>query len=175
LVHTGDVEAYREHCRKVRRQFSDTTEPVLAERMAKACCLLPPSVEDFEVIRQWAETGVNVDPPPPWSMLARGIAEYRQGRFEAAVEWAPKGYPCRGDYIEATAQPVIAMAQYRLNRTEPAHAALAAAAEAMRKMPALDSRDLEDSWEFLMSHDLLREAQALILGKVSRTLDPLTR
>jgi tetratricopeptide (TPR) repeat protein len=97
LVHTGDVEAYREHCRKVRRQFSDTTEPVLAERMAKACCLLPPSVEDFEVIRQWAETGVNVDPPPPWSMLARGIAEYRQGRFEAAVEWAPKGYPCRGD------------------------------------------------------------------------------
>src|SRR2546421_114127 len=37
LVQTGDLEGYRRHCERILRQFAGTSNPVVAERMAKDC------------------------------------------------------------------------------------------------------------------------------------------
>src|SRR5262249_56782298 len=38
---TGDRAGYREHCRRMLERFGPTTDPMIAERTAKACLLLP--------------------------------------------------------------------------------------------------------------------------------------
>src|SRR5438309_6782303 len=42
LVQTGDLEGYHRHCERILRQFAGTSNPVVAERMAKDCLFVPP-------------------------------------------------------------------------------------------------------------------------------------
>jgi tetratricopeptide (TPR) repeat protein len=145
--------------------------------MAKACLILPASAGDFDVIRQWSETAVSLDHPfPMWGKLTRGLAEYRQGQFEASVEWLRKAIGAGDLSVDAAGQSLLAMAQYRLNQTDQAKATFARALEALRKLPQLDSRDLGKYWDdVILAHLLMREAQALILGKVAGPADAADR
>src|SRR5439155_20823550 len=62
LVQAGDLEAYRRHCERVLRQFSGTSNPVVAERRAKDCLFVPPPASDFTSIAMSLETAVAAGP-----------------------------------------------------------------------------------------------------------------
>src|SRR5260370_16813676 len=50
LVQVGDLGEYRRHCERTLRQFAGTSDPSIAERMAKDCLILPPPAPDLETI-----------------------------------------------------------------------------------------------------------------------------
>jgi serine/threonine-protein kinase len=91
----------------------------------------------------------------PWFLFARGLAEYRQGRFDQAIA------TLRGDASRVprpNPRLVLAMALYRNGQVAEARKTLAAAVLSYdwRTSQAHD----HDDW---IPHLLRREAEALIL------------
>jgi tetratricopeptide (TPR) repeat protein len=78
---TNEFETWRH---KALNQFASTTEPEAAERMALDCLILaaPDDVAQraVKILDNTAAT-----PPRPLAELARGLAEYRQGKFAPAA------------------------------------------------------------------------------------------
>lgn len=93
LVQTGDWEGYRKNCQNEVARFRDTQVAHVAERMAEDCLILPNSGVDLKVVTAWTDLAVTAGKDSgvlPWFQHARGLAEYRQGRFAEAIEWAQK-------------------------------------------------------------------------------------
>jgi serine/threonine protein kinase len=86
LLRVGDREGYRRHCRDMLARFGATQDPVVAERTAKACLLLPGSPDEVKVPAALAQRAVEKGKGAlrPYFELAAGLAEYRQGRYEDA-------------------------------------------------------------------------------------------
>jgi WD40 repeat protein/serine/threonine protein kinase/class 3 adenylate cyclase/tetratricopeptide (TPR) repeat protein len=168
LVQNSDLEGYRRHCARALAQFKDTHDPTIAERMAKDCLILPNSDADLEAVSQWAETAVTKGKTHeylPFFQFAKGLTEYRRGRFDSATVLAQKvlaspAYPFR----DAEACLLLAMAQQKLNHPDEARAALARGADIIEtKLPKLESGDLGEDWgDWIISHALMHEAKALI-------------
>jgi eukaryotic-like serine/threonine-protein kinase len=168
----GDLDGYRQTCRRAVVQFRDTKDPNTAERMAKDCLLLPDAGADLSVASAWTATAVSLGKDSgdlPWFQFARSLAEYRQGHFAGAVDWAQKALSHAGDDLnrDVEAYLVLAMAQHRSQQVEQASVSFAKGVELVEKsLPKLESNNLEDGWlDWLIAHILLREAQALIEGK----------
>jgi WD40 repeat protein/serine/threonine protein kinase len=169
LVQSGDAKAYQRQCAQVLARFGSTEDPVTAERMAKDCFILP-FPGDASVLAQLAETAVRLGTNHTYFIyfqFAKGLAEYRQGRFAGAAQWmsnvsAAGGAPSR----QAEAQFVLAMAQCRLNRPDQARAALSAGVEIVeKKLPKLESGDIGQDWiDWIIARALMREAKDLIQG-----------
>ena len=169
LVQLGQIDRYRELCAKSQQRFGSTTDPNTAERIAKDYLILPGSGPGLETAAKMAQTAVSAPTNHPdltWFRLAKGLAEYRQGRFVSAVDYtrqvlAQAGYIRERD-IEA--YMVLAMAQYRCNQSTDAGVTLAKGVEmAERTLPKLESGDLGAGWlDWVIAQALLREAQALI-------------
>src|SRR5258708_35307596 len=99
--------------------------------MAKDCLILPCAGADLGIENRWAQATINLcksERVKPWSQFCRGLAEYRQGHFENAVEWMQAVLTRRGDIYtrDVEALMVLAMAQKQLHQTEEARASLAA-------------------------------------------------
>src|SRR5258708_20607174 len=89
----GQLEAYRELCRRSVPRVGNTTQPNVADRIAKDLLMLPCSGPDLATAAQMAEVAVNAPTDHPdmtWFRFAKGLAEYRQGHFSSAVEWMQK-------------------------------------------------------------------------------------
>src|SRR5262249_28754292 len=90
LLQTGDLAGYGAHRERILRQFGATQDPMIAERMAKDCLLLPPLAADLETLGKMADVAVAVGPTNTfwrYFQFVKGLAEYRQGHFDAAVKW----------------------------------------------------------------------------------------
>ncbi len=169
LVFSGDTAA----CANLRVQalarFGDSRDPVMCERTAKVCLVVPCPDSDLLVISNLAAIALAAPDLPwlrPWAEVTMGRAEYWMGHFAEAAKWEQKyaletdPVPQRG--IERLC--ILAMADHQLKHPAEARAALAKAAEIARtKLPKLESGDLGEDWEdYLLAHTLLREAQTLI-------------
>ena len=165
LLKTGDVPGYRSHCERALQHFSQTTDPVVAERIAKDCLILPPPAASLPTLASLAATAAAAGPNSaswPACALVKGLAEYRQDRFAAAREWLQKVNPDESAPARtAQALATLAMAEYRLGQTDAARISLAAGAKIaeahLQKPGRIDWNDQ------LIAHFLLREAEALIL------------
>jgi Flp pilus assembly protein TadD len=170
LVASGQLDTYRAHCRKSAERFGNSADPLIAERIAKDCLILPASGANLGVVAKMADTAAAVTNhwATPWFQLVKGLAEYRQGRFASAVEWMNKALIESGKELERDVQAymVLAMAHYQLNQTDAARAAFARGTEIEQmKLPKLESGDIGDSWlDWIIAHALMREAKALIEG-----------
>ena len=86
----GNEKEYRRTCAGLLRKFGATNDQTLAERISKACCLLPGAVEDRVRLGKLAELAGKPNPAlmqwAAWHRLAKGLAEYREGRFAVAAE-----------------------------------------------------------------------------------------
>jgi tetratricopeptide (TPR) repeat protein len=170
LVQVGDLDGYKRHRSAVLDRFGGTTDPLVAERMAKDCLILPSSEAELTRISKLADSAVARGPNHwalPFFQFAKGLAEYRQGQFSSAAELMQKVLATRGiPFREAQAQLVLAMANNQLQKHEAARAALLKGVEIVEtKLPRLESSDLGDGWnDVLIAHALLREARALIEG-----------
>jgi serine/threonine-protein kinase len=141
-------------------QFGATTDPAVAERVGRACLLLPAPEDELQQAVGLTERAVAAGRPGheiayPFYLFAEGLARYRQGRFDDAIklmsgEAAPVMGPCP--------RLVLAMAQYQKGQKDEARKALAAAV-ASYDWSAEKAGD-QDAW---MAHVLRREAEALIL------------
>jgi len=173
LVQSGDLQGYRLHCAQELARFAGTTDPNIANQMAKDCLILPDSGVDLRTTGAWADTAVTAgkDSGNAWFQITKGLAEYRQGHFVSAADWIQKvlaqsqGDPDEGD---VQAYMVLAMAQYRSKQTAEASATLAKGQIAETKLPKLDSGDFGVRWrwiDWIIAQALMREAKALIEGK----------
>ena len=165
----GDVEGYRRACREMLTRFGRTKDPNIAERTAKTCLLAPDAVSDLKPVTALAEqalTGTEQAWAYSWFLLARGLADYRNGRFRGALTWIEKCLAAdskrRPVPLDATAGLIAAMAHHRLGRPERAAEALGKAVKLWEQQPA---GDLGPDWDDWLRFQLLRrEAEALVKG-----------
>jgi TPR repeat protein/serine/threonine protein kinase len=190
LLQTGQLDAYREHCATSLTHFGSSTDPYVAERIAKDCLLIPSAGVNLELIDKMVDVSLRAGtshPAIPWCQLVRGLADYRQERFNSAVEWIVKAldrptddYPTR----RCQAMMVLAMAHFQLRHTNEAKVALSLGiARAQDQLPTLESGDLQQSTDWLIANVLMKEAISLIeaepdsmgitLSQEARAGDPL--
>jgi WD40 repeat protein/Tfp pilus assembly protein PilF len=164
----GNKEAYRQHCAKMLESFGSTTNPAIAERTVKVCCLMSGVSVDPQKLSTLARLAVTQPPKHPrmpWFYFAYGLLEYRQGRWDQAAEWLEKGLvKPANDYGAATGRFVLAMTQQQRGQADAARATLAQGQEiTSRQLPPLVKSG--DQWVAWVINDMLRgEAEGLILG-----------
>jgi Flp pilus assembly protein TadD len=128
LARSGDVKGYRNLCARILLRFANTSDPTIAERMAKDCLILPDSHADVAVINRMVNTALAAGADHPfWGyfQFVKGLAEYRQGRFSTAAEWVSKvTSEGRDPNRTLAATIVLAMAQYQLKQTNQARVTL---------------------------------------------------
>jgi tetratricopeptide (TPR) repeat protein len=183
LAAHGDLENYRLYCQEFLARFRETIEPRIGERIAKACLILPSSRADLATVEKLADTALTAersDPFFPYYQFAKGLTEYRQGRFARASDWMRKSIddPFYGDGLNRYVQAymVLAMAQYQLKQHGEARRAFAKGREIEEaKLPKLESGDLGPGWywrDWVIAHALMSEANAQIEGPLSTVKDP---
>jgi WD40 repeat protein len=167
-VETGQLDAYRENCRKSLEWFSQTTDGGTADQIAKNCLILPDSGADLDTVSKMADTAVAQGqhrPYLPWDQFCKGLAEYRQGRFASAADWMGTVLTNAGSILErdTEAYMVLAMSQHHLRQIEQARASLAKGSQIEQKLPKLESGHLGEHWmDWIIAHALMREAKAMI-------------
>jgi len=166
LVMTGQEEPYRRLCAQMLTEFTNTTDPNVAERVAKDCLILPPDPADFGKIARLVEVALgagSANSDWPYFQFVRGFLEYRLGHFRDAVE-PLREVVARGEVAARTVEAdcVLAMALYRQQQAEPARAALEAARQlAEVKLQKTDMLDWND-----------RILAQLLLGEATRVTAP---
>jgi serine/threonine protein kinase len=169
LAQSGQSNAFALRCSQLLSQFGGTNDPSVVRRVARDCLLAPLSGMDIAPLagmaRYVVEAGTN-DYPLCESQLTMSLAEYRQGNYAEAADWAGKTLTDSGQdaTCEAGAGAVLAMAQQQLNQKDNARATLAQARQNVEtRLPKLEGGDLGPDWrQWVMAHVLLREAAAII-------------
>ena len=163
----GHEDQYREACRLLLRRFGTPRDAQVAERTGRACLLLPDPGEPLDGTTALIDFALDDrNPKPDWAgpyiLVAKGLAEYRHGRFESAIS-------IMNGPASTTLQPaprlVAAMALHRLDRQEEA---LKTFAEAIRTGDWERSHATDrERWIY---HILRREAEAMLLPGVPPAL-----
>jgi hypothetical protein len=177
FIQVGDTNAYRRICRQEKDKFSATTDPYIANRMAKDSLILPDSGVDTDTIANWVNVSVtNGNSSRFLSTLkeTKGWGEFRSGHYENAIEWihgssqANRGSGSIWQTVES--QMVLAMSHYKLKQTNSAEKELMkgfdnAKIGAPPSSPVL-SKNSERAWaDWIIAHALMDEATRLIRGK----------
>jgi hypothetical protein len=163
----GDDEAYERHRESMLKQFANTSDPILAERTAKACLLLPCSGNALDLACTLAEKAVLKGAKHEYFdsfLFSSALARYRQGDCKGAASLAAKVLENVGKnaLLEAQTHFLLALALRSLDQTEEARLELVKGAHLVGELlPKLTSGNLDDSWhDLLIAHILMREANA---------------
>ena len=125
----GRDDEYRRARRDLLARFFITNNPYFAERTGRACLLLPATGDELSQSVALTRRAAASDPSVhggnyPWFLFARGLAEYREGKFDQAIA------TMRGDASRVhvpVARLVLAMALYRDGQLAEARKTLATA------------------------------------------------
>ncbi len=159
----GRDDEYRRARRDLLARFFITGNPYFAERTGRACLLLPATGDELRravaLTRRAAACDLSSHASDyPWFLFARGLAEYRQGRFDQAIA-TMRGEASRVD--GPMARLVLAMALHQDGQLAQARKTLAAA------ILSYDWRQTQacnhSAW---ICHLLRREAEGLVLPKL---------
>jgi serine/threonine-protein kinase len=171
-LETGDVEGYKKVCRDMLARFGQPKDAYLAERTSKTCLLVPDAVPDLKPVVQLAEfaiTGTERNSAYKWFLLARGMADYRMGELQMAIDRLQKSLTPGQEtlYLDSTASLFIAMAQHKLGKPDEARETLFKTFTlADQKIPKLGAGGLGEDWaDWLRFQIVRREAEALILRR----------
>ena len=156
----GREDEYRRARRDLLARFFLTNNPYFAERTGRACLLLPATGDELRQAVALARRAAASDPSAhggnySWFLFARGLAEYREGKFDQAIS------TMRGDASRLhvpVARLVLAMAVYRDGQLAEARKTLEAAILSY-DWTATQARD-PVVW---ICHVLRREAEGLML------------
>jgi serine/threonine-protein kinase len=168
-LYLGREEEYRVARRALLARFGTTTYPIVAERTGRACLLLPAAGDELRQAVALAERAAAASGDSelatfaPYFLFVRGLADYRQGRFEPAIA------TMRGEASQVLGPApglVLAMALYRTGKTAEARQALTAAVVG-HDWRAGNVRD-QDGWIY---HALRREAERLVVPSFPAFLD----
>jgi eukaryotic-like serine/threonine-protein kinase len=164
LLQVNDVGGYRNFREQILQQFGNTNDSRVAERMVKASLILPATGGEMTTISKMADVAGGVSTNSNnwgYNFLAKGLAEYREGNYDAAIRLLQRILPEDiGSQPRAEAYLILAMAQYRLNQSDASRASFAKAMEVVNRLPKAGG--LDDDWnDWIIVHVLLREANAL--------------
>jgi hypothetical protein len=125
--------------------FAREAAPEIKERVAKVNLLLP-GVSDAQITDCQAliDAALKDEKRPDflnWYYTTKGIAEYRAGRHQAAIQWLAR--PRAGEYgiyARCQADLFLAMAQHKFKRDDDAQAALRAALTTLASVTDSDGK-----------------------------------
>jgi serine/threonine-protein kinase len=166
----GDAKEYRRACRDLLGRFGAATDPAIAERTGRACLLLPGTKDEMASAAALAERAVaSKQKGPEWAhpyyLFAKGLADYRLGRYDDAIA-VMRGEAAKAGYLGPCQRLVTAMALHQKGQKEQARKALAEAVVSSDWSAAKANR-----MEHWIAHVLRREAEALILPNPPAFLD----
>jgi serine/threonine protein kinase/tetratricopeptide (TPR) repeat protein len=184
LVEMGDLPGYQRLRREALTQFAEADGPTAAGTVARLSLLTPPEGGELEAASKLAERAGAADYADRGlasRQLAKALAEYRQRRFAAAIEWAAKvqiaaarqdrpGWTHERERNRSAAAGLIrAMACQQMSQGVAAHAALARAMDLIQnELPQPATGDCGREWpDWLLAQILAKEARALIEGAVA--------
>jgi serine/threonine protein kinase len=165
LLYAREYGAYREHCRQSLQRFKNTKDFVTAERIAKDSLMLPQTDLDMETIDSMLSTALSAGPGNSnidWFRLAKGMAEYRKGNLDHALEWLGKITLGRSATLDSQTLAVMAMAAHRANRAAEATALLNRANKLIASRLTGDSQLYPLWFDQIFADALLYEAQAVL-------------
>jgi tetratricopeptide (TPR) repeat protein len=174
FAQVGDIAGYNHNCEQIVQLFATNRIPLAAERLAKACLLLPPPPEDLPAISKLAAVALNAGPRHrnyPAFQLVNGLAEYRAGRFSNALDFVQKAAAQPGDDVRSVeAYAVVAMAQHQLEDDQAARASLTKATELANTTPARPgSREIGIAWQEVLAARLLQAEAKILLSSSAGT------
>jgi len=167
----ADYEATRH---RLVQQADGTDQEITAERAAKAACLRPFTdaavpAKALDLARRAVELGKS-DPYLPWSQLALGMAEHRNGQYADAERTLTLAEQTAGEAreIPGIARFYRVMNLFRQNRTEEARKLFSQAESQMPPLPKDESKPLVDgkpaSENVLTCWLAYKEAKVLLRG-----------
>ena len=142
----GKDKEFADTCRWGLTLAKNMTVPETADRVAKACCLLPSTDKaQLEAVLALARKAVRLGKGSrnlPWFQMALGMAEYRSGHFaeaDAALIAAAKGDE-NNPHVAGTSALYRAMSLFRQGKEDEARKLATAAAAKMKPLPK-DEKD----------------------------------
>ena len=159
-LYLGHEDEYRSARTRLLARFGNTTDPHVAERIGRACLLLPASEEETQKAVALIDRAVNADKStveawaPDYFQVAKALAEFRQGHLQSATEIL-HGTPSL--VLKPMPQLMLAMIQQKQGKTEDARKTLKATIQDYDWNA--DKATDADSWMF---HVLRRQAEKII-------------
>jgi serine/threonine protein kinase/tetratricopeptide (TPR) repeat protein len=129
LVRNGDQPGYLALRAQIRLRFGTiTNDASIADRMAKDLLILPASGSDLTVAATLADVAIAHGKGyrgEPWFQLCKGLAEFREGKFDEASVWTRRALLKVGQTPtrDVEAYMILAMALQRLNNPQEARVA----------------------------------------------------
>jgi serine/threonine-protein kinase len=160
-----DEPEYRRARRDLLAQFGAASDPYVAERVGRASLLLPGAEDELHQAAALTDRAVNALGPQydwvrPYFHFAKGLAHYRQGRFDEAIATMTGDASKAAEYMGPSPRFVMAMALYQKGQKDEARKLLATV------VPTYDwSADKATRPEAWIAHILRREAEGLILPR----------
>jgi len=179
LIDADDAAGYERYRHEALSRCVDPDDPTLAAQVAEMSLMRAVEGAEMEAVAKLADRGGSAeycDLGLVQRQFAKGLADYRAGRFESAVQWSEKALASakKHDLIgwtherernrSAAAFFVQAMAHHGLKHTEAAKISFASGAEIVQaRFPELESGEMGREWaQMLIARSLFREAQALV-------------
>jgi hypothetical protein len=166
LLHLGDEEGYRMHCRRMLDAFGDSPNPHALQDVVAAYSIGPDAVNDKLRIGQVAARWLKAKNLAIWPKYLRGLVEYRQGNDREAVKWLNESLKTDGKlpYLAVPARLALAMSHAQLSEIEQARFQLAVAQKTMDSyLRKPDAGELGAAWSGLLICWILRaEAEKVV-------------
>jgi serine/threonine protein kinase/tetratricopeptide (TPR) repeat protein len=168
-IYLGDDAGYREAAAGMLERFGGTDVPTVGERTAKVCLLTPRLVGEMGKLQSLLDQALASRGDVellPWFAASKGLAEYRAGKFESALQFLQKTESFKSAAARATVELIRAMAQHKLGRAAEAKESFERAkrrVETELAKAGVDPIPAAENW--LICHVLRREAEQLITGK----------
>jgi tetratricopeptide (TPR) repeat protein len=166
FVLAGDVDTYRQQCARVFERLGDTRQAHAAYLVARICALTPDAEIDPNKLVQIAERAVQAK-PVPHHLHTLGLAYYRAGQFDKAIEQLQKSM--EGNWkAQVVNWLVLAMAHQRLGHADEARIWFEKAVRWIDNSDVAKSPGSSDRLRSLYPHDavacmvLRREAEMLL-------------
>jgi serine/threonine protein kinase/Flp pilus assembly protein TadD len=171
----SDLEGYHSVCREMLARFRRSDDASIAALTAETWLLVPAPTADLEPILRLAEraiTGTEQDFNYCWFLLIKGMADYRAGQLNNAVDRLTQVLSLsREDRylntrpLSATTHALLAMTYHRLGRAALARQSFQQATELLEEpYPKIGwSWNVEQAWHnWLILHSVHQEAEALV-------------
>jgi tetratricopeptide (TPR) repeat protein len=87
LILDGDLEGYKKFCQELKVRLKDQpNDPWVAFNVSRILALAPNDAVEAARVTEWAQQAFNAHPDLGWVAHVLGLAQYRAGQNEAAIE-----------------------------------------------------------------------------------------
>jgi tetratricopeptide (TPR) repeat protein len=168
-LYLGDEASYRDVASGMLARFGETDVATIGERTAKVCLLTPKPIGEMAKLQHLLDLALTSDDDggvKGWFALSKGLAEYRAGHFDAALQFMDRAQSIEAKPGKATIDLIRGMAHYRLGNGERAREFLEKAIVQINELPKPGVEPISGPENWLICHVLRREAEQLI-GKTA--------